>query len=92
MRITAIFSAGTLTIADLYWRHFSRLHFSPLFFRVLNFLRFREIGTHILSMYVLMAQKYSYQFTISTSSPESYDEDLAKGLYDWTMKKITPYK
>ena len=65
---------------------------SPTFFKILNFLRIREVGAHILSMYVLLAQKYSYQFTISTSSPESYDDDLAKGLYDWSMKAISAYK
>lgn len=65
---------------------------TPLFFRMLTVLKIRSIAAHILSIYVLLSQKYSYKCHISTSSPESYDESLAAQLYDWSMSVTSKWR
>jgi len=44
--------------------------------------------THLLAVYVLMTQRFSFKCWFSTSSPESYDEELARSLYDWSRGAV----
>lgn len=52
---------------------------------------FRDAMCHTLSMWILSSQSLSYGDHISTSSPESYDEQLAAALYDWTDEAVKEY-
>lgn len=57
-------------------------------FELLNKLNIRDIFCDILGLILLFVELNSYGFNISKSSPESYNKELAKELYNWTKKAV----
>lgn len=57
-------------------------------FDLLNKFNIRDITADLLAMVLLFIQLNSYGFHISKSSPESYNMQLAKELYDWTSVAV----
>jgi NAD(P)-dependent dehydrogenase (short-subunit alcohol dehydrogenase family) len=69
-----------------YWNFFLEQNWTPHFFASLTALGLRTPITHLLSIYVLLTQKFTFKCWFSTSSPESYDPSLAANLYDWSLE------
>lgn len=64
-----------------FWTH-------TISFELLNSLNIRDISTDLLGGLLLLLQLNSYGFNVSKTSPESYNKQLAKDLYDWTEKAV----
>ena len=72
-----------------YWLEQS---WSPRFFEALSLPAVRGVVGHLLSLWILFTQRMSYGCHISTSSPESYDETLAKELVGWSQQLVDNFE
>ena len=64
---------------------------SASFLKGLTKLGIRDETTDVLAGWVLSFQRNSYGCHIEHSSPESYDENLARRLYDWSEQAVEAY-
>ena len=49
----------------------------------------RDVLCEAFAVYILVVQSLSYGFTVQRSSPESFDEQLARELFDWSDRAVS---
>jgi len=61
------------------------------FFKTVTRWGIRGPMTHMLAAVILFTQGASYGFTVAPTSPEAEDERLARELFDWSDRVVTPF-